>query len=617
MKRLAPASIALVALGHGALTGRWIGSGIVLAALLVAVVVPARAAVSGFVSLMLTTLTAAAGGVVGWVETPAVLPQASLARGWTATAVACLFAAAWRSFVKAPEGGYFATSLLSLTALMVTGESRSGLAYPALVVAYLALSLSALRAHDDARPKLRALPPRVLLLTVLQIAVALAAIAVFAVVLPPAAAWSRDRILLSLGEAQTGLGDRMVLGSLEGMLQSDEIVARVYGPRTDYLRGVVYNQYQAGQWAMSATEELRKIRPETEGQGSVRVVLSGATRASRYLVPLGASHVSPAESSVLVDPFGALRPERATPTEIRFDLQGAAAFPPKPPTADDLRIPVKLARAMAPLIHQYTDGLTTNRQKVDSIADHLRKNFRYSLDYKRGPGDPLLDFLGANRLGHCEYFASAMAMLARASGIPARVVAGYRVAEHNDIGDYDVIRERNAHAWVEAYVDDEGWQTIDATPEDLLPQNQPHDVSLFASLWDVARVKAARAADWLAQLTIAEIVAGLGGVIVTGLVVRWLSRRAGAKATTADAFFLPEAPPPPLVELLASLSTRGLARADSEPLERFARRLEDANRPEEADVLLRYAAYRYGGIGDADSLFREMRALASSAESKS
>ena len=60
-----------------------------------------------------------------------------------------------------------------------------------------------------------------------------------AVVLPPAATWSRDRLLLSLGDATTGLGDRMVLGSLEGMLQSNEIVARVYGPPTDYLRGVV------------------------------------------------------------------------------------------------------------------------------------------------------------------------------------------------------------------------------------------------------------------------------------------------------------------------------------------------------------------------------------------
>ena len=60
----------------------------------------------------------------------------------------------------------------------------------------------------------------------------------------------------------------------------------------------------------------------------------------------------------------------------------------------------------------------------DSPAARLRADFRYSLEYKRNPGDPLLDFLGENRLGHCEYFASAMEVMLRASWIPARLVTG-------------------------------------------------------------------------------------------------------------------------------------------------------------------------------------------------
>src|SRR5439155_16416246 len=127
----------------------------------------------------------------------------------------------------------------------------------------------------------------------------------------------------------------------------------------------------------------------------------------------------------------------------------------------------------------------TPEAKIDAIARHLRSDFRYSLDYKRNPGDPLLDFLGENRLGHCEYFASAMAMLARAAGIPARVVAGYRVAEHNDVGGYDVVREKNAHAWVEVYFDGSGWRTVDATPEDLMPQNSAHTMPFLGAAWHV------------------------------------------------------------------------------------------------------------------------------------
>ena len=63
-----------------------------------------------------------------------------------------------------------------------------------------------------------------------------------------------------------------------------------------------------------------------------------------------------------------------------------------------------------------------------------------------------MDFLLYNGTGHCEFFASAMVLLSRARGIPARLVGGYRVAEFSELGDYYIVRERNAHTWVEAWV---------------------------------------------------------------------------------------------------------------------------------------------------------------------
>ena len=85
---------------------------------------------------------------------------------------------------------------------------------------------------------------------------------------------------------------------------------------------------------------------------------------------------------------------------------------------------------------------------------HLHEDFTYTLDRPATPRGQsvLLDFLLVHREGHCEFFASAFVVLARALGIPARLVAGYRVVEHNGFGGYAVVRAKHAHAWGEAYV---------------------------------------------------------------------------------------------------------------------------------------------------------------------
>jgi len=610
--RFAALAIAIVAVLHGALTNRWVGSAITLLALLVSASLPARATLETTAQRLITLPVIVAGAAVGWLETAANLPPLSLARGWSAAAVAALFAASFRAFVRAPEGGFFPTFLLGLGAVVACGETRTGPLYTVFVVAYLVAALAALRAHDPGRPRLPSIPVRTWTATALQLTIAAAVTLGLAIVLPPAAGWTRDRLINSLGDAQTGLGERMVLGSLEGMLQSDEIVARVYGPHVDYLRGVVYDHYQAGQWASSTSDGMRTVNVPLDPAHPApsRVVFVGAGRNTRYLLPLGASSVTIAESSLIVDRFGSVRPERGVPTQIAFSQAGAPDFPPSEPTQDDRRMPLKLARSIRPLVREWTAGADTAEQKIEAIARHLREEGRYSLTYQRGTGDPLLEFLTENRVGHCEYFASGMVMLARASGIPARVVAGYRVAEHNDLGGYDIVREKNAHAWAEVYFEGKGWQTIDPTPEDLLPQNRPHASRWLPAAWDLLATWWSALVERLAALTLWQIIGALLVVIVVGLIVRRLRARGRAEVALEQAFFRLAAPPPPLTRLLASLAETGHSREPSEPLERFALRLEEGRQPEPAALLARYAAFQYGGIGDRDTLYSEMDACA-------
>jgi hypothetical protein len=96
--------------------------------------------------------------------------------------------------------------------------------------------------------------------------------------------------------------------------------------------------------------------------------------------------------------------------------------------------------------------------------------------------DPIEDFVSEHRLGHCEYFATALALMLRSQGIPARVIVGYRSEEWNELGKFFQVRQLHAHAWVEAYLEPAhlpaelirgeehwewsagGWLRLDATP---------------------------------------------------------------------------------------------------------------------------------------------------------
>lgn len=101
-----------------------------------------------------------------------------------------------------------------------------------------------------------------------------------------------------------------------------------------------------------------------------------------------------------------------------------------------------------------------------AIESYLRENFGYTLVLERPTigADPTEWFLTDRQIGHCEYFASAMALMCREVGIHARVITGYVATEYNDSAGSYTVRESNAHAWVEAMVAPGLWRRFDPTP---------------------------------------------------------------------------------------------------------------------------------------------------------
>jgi len=106
-------------------------------------------------------------------------------------------------------------------------------------------------------------------------------------------------------------------------------------------------------------------------------------------------------------------------------------------------------------------------QKALAIQRFLSTYYRYTREMDTDDDDEPLDhFVFKRRLGHCEYFASAMALLLRGAGVPTRSVNGFYGGEWNEYGDYIAVRSGDAHSWVEVYIDGAGWVPFDPTPPD-------------------------------------------------------------------------------------------------------------------------------------------------------
>ena len=108
---------------------------------------------------------------------------------------------------------------------------------------------------------------------------------------------------------------------------------------------------------------------------------------------------------------------------------------------------------------------TNSYDRARSIERYLRENFGYTLDLPALlERDPIAQFLFKTRRGHCEYFASSMAILLRTLRIPSRVVNGFQTGEYNAVGKDFIVRQADAHSWVEVFFPGYGWVTFDPTP---------------------------------------------------------------------------------------------------------------------------------------------------------
>lgn len=403
------------------------------------------------------------------------------------------------------------------------------------------------------------------------------------------------RFLANQGGAQTGFSNRVHLGGASGLETSDVIVLRIRGGHTDYLRGAVMDSFsfERDAWYTS------RANVTFTGGGKGPIAVSSVKPTMHLFAPLGSVGIS---DGAIRNAYGVTSVAVGI-SDYTIDTQASSVV--DPPAPRDTELPEALKKRIVPLATLIVGDEKDDRKRLRLLEAYLSRNFTYTLSRSKAQKDrsAIMDFLLWNREGHCEYFASALALLARALDIPARIVAGYRVVETNPYGGYDVVRERNAHAWVEVWDrGDAQWHTEDPTPvTEAMSQRSAEDAS---ALLDAAREKLAGFGQMLAERR-ALLLGALGLLSIFLLSRRFFARpKRDARAVEAASHRM-------FTEVSDALARLGLTRASWEGIEAFAERVKGAGHEEAARVLVHYAEMRYdpAAATRAEELENELRSL--------
>jgi transglutaminase-like putative cysteine protease len=275
-------------------------------------------------------------------------------------------------------------------------------------------------------------------------------------------------------KGMTGLANELTPGDITELALSDEVAFRVKfdgaapAPSQLYWRGPVMNRFDGRTWAhqkMDIAPQVENLVIKNDSDFSYELTLEPHGR--NWLLALETPSVWTAPQAQLTAAFQLVNP---TPVHQRMSYRGRSYTSGVLPGAgieQDLDTATILPAGSNLKSVEFARRLRT---ETDSDRDFLLKVLKFFTEeefyYTLTPAllglSPVDEFLFSSRQGFCGHYASAFTVLARAAGIPTRVVTGYQGAEFNPLGDYWIVRQSNAHAWAEAWLDGR-WVRFDPT----------------------------------------------------------------------------------------------------------------------------------------------------------
>jgi len=478
------------------------------------------------------------------------------------------------------------------------------------------------------------------------------------------------------------------LGDLEELQLSQKVVMRVWTSRPQKLRGRVFTQFDGQSWRasgftnknlMPAPQIVSGGQPDGQGSldggdltqwldsipGNIFALSAGDTTKAPETGEVRTKIVQTVfNDGLLVSPGGKLLARVAAPS-LRVDTFEDLSPPPQSSVeiygvvnrpkgdlvqegassaelaAQCLALPAQTDARLKETARRLAAGTNSPAERVQRTVNYLQAQCHYSLKVgKFHSQQPVAEFLFEKKQGYCEYFASAAAVLLRLEGVPSRYVTGFNIQLGNRQGNHYVVREADAHAWVEAYMPNEGWVQIDPTPE---AEYEALHANLKSGWW-------ATAEEWLAS-EMAEISARFGQgdwrvtihwileqikmflrsvwaagrpfrllllVLVLGVTVLWARWRRSSSAghTLKSALQESDSAPPEIVELVRRLdkiwAREGFIRpASRAPLEHLggipAEKISPSLRELSRKVIECFYRTSFGGAPFVPAESRELR----------
>lgn len=440
---------------------------------------------------------------------------------------------------------------------------------------------------------------------------------------------------LPVQAAQTGLADEITAGEYSSLAQSRDVAFRAEfggplpGPEERYWRGPVYERYDGVRWG--------QVRERFE---SPTVEFSGPTLAYRLTLEPGNPPWIPVLDTPTTLPPGAFLTTAFQAVSFsvggsrtRHAVQGRAARLGAREAQGRLTLNLGLPSGESPQARALAAswaGLPAPERVEAALAWLRAGDFRYTLTPPTLPERDRVDaFLFGSRAGFCEHYASSFAFLMRASGVPARVVGGYLGGELNPDGGYLIVRQQDAHAWAEVWLEGRGWVRVDPTAqvapgrvtaglptalarpgaEAALPPAALDRVALRVDAWQtrwnnwVAGYDGPRQRDLLGRVEAgvggrpALLALGVAGMLLAALPLLLVARRRSPA-------------PDPAARLLDDLARcLHLPRAPAETAAAYGERAIERH-PEQADAIrAAVGAYHRARYGGEERAVAELRAV--------
>ncbi len=574
-----------------------------------------------------------------------------------------------------PRRTEFLLVALALFQVVLAANLTDSVLFPPLVCAFLFATVWTLLVHTLRSEALeagqvhelpRAFTPGLLHTTLLASGLSVLLAGLLFVALPRL----RSSVLLGSGAgarfATAGFSDTVAFGELGRIRQDPRVVLRVetlegeaLSGEAAYWRGLAFDTFDGTSWSVSAPERRLvpgsaeggvRFGPDEEEQPELAQRIVREPVASSVLFAAGdARELHGTVRRLERDRHGSLFAAGQDDERLRYvvrsrlrrvsdsALRRDRALPPHRDAGRSLALPALtpefLARARALGAHV---GDVDDLRRVRAIEHALRTQGRYTDTPPEpeigSPRTPVEGFLLGELAGHCEYFASAMVLVARANGIPARLVNGLAGGRTNQIGGFVELSHSDAHAWVEVHFERAGWMAFDPTPPDLrLRGDAPLSIAgrlgelgSALELWWFQRVVGFDRADQIGALRRvwlswhgasqeqphrpraslpgfdplrpwreAAVLAGCA-VALVALVLAQRRRRAPR-----------DGPPADYARALRLLARRGLVRSGATPARTFAEHVRERVPSRAADAFEAlteaYLAERFGGRAPVDS----------------